>query len=124
MAKNTIAYYTKAGRTNSATVNSSGSAVTVFTAGTDGSKILAINLTSYTFGSTGFINLIVNDGSDNIIFAISSDDLVSKDLLSYINLPKTSSGDKYINIEATTTIKIDLTGGTGSIGVSVYGEDY
>lgn len=126
MAKNTIAYYTKSGRVTTANATHSGPTVTVFTAGAEGSKILGIDLITYGFTTTGTILVYFNDGVDNTILRLFSSDIASTDIFSYMSLPKTSAGSKYMNIEAGTTIKIAVVvgSGAGSAQISVYGEDY
>ena len=125
MAKNTIAYYTKSGRVSSNNVLNS-TPVTIFAAGTEGSKILAINAVNINNVTT--LTLRVDDGNGNISVIAVLPGLVLEsngDVFNYIPLPLTGSGSKYMNLEAGSTITAAITGNAPITAVvSVYGEDY
>jgi hypothetical protein len=125
MAKNTIAYYTKSGRVSSNNVLNS-TPVTIFAAGTEGSKILAIN--AVNINNVTILTLRVDDGNGNISVIAVLPGLILEtngDVFDYIPLPLTGSGSKYMNLEAGSTITASLSGaGAITAVVSVYGEDY
>jgi|688.fasta_scaffold63336_4 hypothetical protein len=125
MAKNTIAYYTKSGRVSSNNVPNS-TPVTIFAAGPEGSKILAINAVAINNVST--LTLRVDDGDGNISVLAVLPGLILEsngDVFDYIPLPLTGSGSKYMNLEAGSTITAGVSGSSPiTATVSVYGEDY
>jgi len=125
MAKNTIAYYTKSGRVSSNNVINT-TPVTVFAAGTEGSKILAINVVSST--NVNILTIRVDDGNGNVTVIAILPGLVIEangDVFNFIALPLTGSGSKYMNLEAGSTITASIGGNSPlSATVSVYGEDY
>lgn len=129
MAKNTIAFYTKSGRFKTTLLAYNDPITTLFTAGTNGSKILKIDCITTDFSDTGgYLEFIFNDGTNNnIIVKMNVSELsTNSDIMSYIGLPVNSNGDKYMNIEAGCTIKIDWSNSTiyDPLTFCVYGEDY
>jgi hypothetical protein len=126
MAKNTIAYYTKSGKISTAAAGVGGLRNTLFTAGPEGSKILAISVINFTLSLGGTLTIYVNDGiSDNAIVTLTSAELISSgDIFTYLPLPKTGAGSKYININAGCLISAAVTGSPASALIFVYGEDY
>ena len=124
MAKNTIAYYTKSGRVSSNNVLNS-TPVTIFAAGTEGSKILAINVVSEN--NVNNLTIRVDDGSNISVIAVLPGVVIAAngDVFNFIPLPLTGSGSKYMNLEAGSTITASISGTSPlSATVSVYGEDY
>jgi hypothetical protein len=126
MAKNTIAYYTKSGRFTTVNISHSAPITTIFTAGLEGSKILSISIIDNTFASTGTVTLYFDDGISNKLIRITDSEITANNnVMSYMDLPVNSNGDKYINIESGCTIKTDVNGGgVDNVTFCVYGEDY
>jgi len=120
MAKNTIINYTNAGRTKSAT--GTGSLQTIFTAGTNGTKIVGVYI--YGAATTAFsVQLDVNDGSNQSMYSgtVTTDGNGFFDLMTVLGVPKTAAGTKYFNIEGTVTVRSQT---SNSVVTVVYGEDY
>jgi hypothetical protein len=130
MAKNTIAYYTKSGRVKSTYCDApfvvTPTTFTLFTAGTEGSKILSIQVLNNTFTSGTILRFYTNDGADNLIAELSGTEITAdNNVFSYINLPTNSNGDKYMNIEAGITIKlITPASAPNDATIFIYAEDY
>jgi hypothetical protein len=130
MAKNTIAYYTKSGRVKSTFCDAplviTPTTFTLFTAGTEGSKILSIQVLNNSFGSSTTLRFYTNDGSDNLIAEVTGTEITANsDIFSYISLPVNSNGEKYMNIEAGVTIKlITPPSNANDATIFIYAEDY
>lgn len=118
MAKNTIAYYTQAGKTKTTSLTS-GVQATLFTAGSNGSKVLMITC---LLASAGNLTLTVFDGTTdhNIYTAVAP--TLNLDLLAATNLPELPTGLKYINLESGWSLKATVT--VAASQVAVYAEDY
>jgi hypothetical protein len=109
MAKNTIQYYTQAGRT----ISFNGASGT-YPAGANGTKILAVKVLSVS-GATDLFVLI----NGNEIFQ-ANPPVVGNDVLS--NMPQKAGGSKYANMETGQSLTFSAIGGT--VNLMVYGEDY
>lgn len=119
MSKNTTGYFTQSARTKTTSI-ASGSTTVIFTAGANGSKILAIS-TGSTTTVTG--KLLVNDGSTDHEVYSNGSLAADTDLLALTAFPQKAAGSKYFNLESGWTIKF-TGGGGGTALIMVYGEDY
>lgn len=117
MAKNTIAYYTQAGKTKNTILNTA--QATIFTAGANGSKILMI---SCLLAAAGNLSLIAFDGTNDHYLYTAIAPTLNLDLLDATNLPKAPNTMRYINLESGWSLKAVMSAGTSN--VVVYGEDY
>lgn len=126
MAKNTIAYYTKSGRTKASnlTISTPGSvSVTLFTAGTEGSKVLQIRETLVTIAALG--KYYLNDGvTDHLLSLTSVTTTSGTDVLDATLFPKAPNGMRYINLETGWSIKFTSNTNPCNTDFLVYGEDF
>jgi len=126
MAKNTIAYYTKEGRTKTTTITTSAVSdvtETVFTAGSDGSKVLLMQVLK---NAVHPITLYINDGTTDHKILTSTVHAAGTDILDITKYPKAPNGMRYINLGPNWTIKATAASGFGvnTVEITTYGEDY
>lgn len=120
MAKNKEIFFTKEGRIGSANSSTAGTGALIFNAGVDGSKLLMLTAASKS-GSPNGVSLWI-DGVE-IAELFTGIPNIGDNLMTNLAFPVDKNGNAYVNLPAGAAVHV-RNGGSGSVKVGFYAEDY